>query len=135
MKQNKKYWIRCSSIPAVCDFKFPQCLEIFKIAEKIWRLLRHFLRYFFFLLKELRNCNLRINLCVVIILFNTGLYKSAFATYLFGKLVVLSFCAFCAYFFCREFDVIFLHFYNIYIIIVYVLGVRCFCSQLLEVVC
>ena len=38
-------------------------------------------------------------LCVVIILFNTGLYKSVFSTYLFGKLIVLSFCAYCVYFF------------------------------------
>ena len=66
---------------------------------------------------------------MVIILFNTGSYKSLFSTYLFGKLVVLSFCAFCVYFFCAEFDVIFLNFYNICIIIVYIVGVKCFCSN------
>ena len=43
-----------------------------------------------------------------IISFNTGLHKSAFSTYLFGKLVVLSFCTFCVYFSCVEFNVIFL---------------------------
>ena len=46
--------------------------------------------------------------CAVIILLNKGLYKSAFSTYLFGKLVALPFCAFCVYFFCVKFDVIFL---------------------------
>ena len=67
--------------------------------------------------------------CAVIILFNTGLYKSAFSNYL---LIVLSFCAFCVYFWCVEFDVIFLKFYNICIIIVFTACVRCFCSHLLE---
>ena len=49
--------------------------------------------------------------CAVIILYNAGLYKSAFSTYLFKKLVVLSFCTFCAYFFCVELDVIVLTVY------------------------
>ena len=70
--------------------------------------------------------------CAVIILFNTGLYKSAFSNYL---LIVLSFCAFCVYFWCVEFDVIFLIFYNICIIIVFIACVRCFCSHLLEANC
>ena len=54
--------------------------------------------------------------CAVIILFNAGLYKSAFSTYLFRKLVVLSFCTFCAYFFCVEFDVIVLTVYIVCVI-------------------
>ena len=63
---------------------------------------------------------------MVIILFNTGLYKSVFSTYSFGKLV----CFFClsALFVitaCSEFDVLFINFCNIWIIIIYivVLGV------------
>ena len=71
--------------------------------------------------------------CAIIILFNIGQYKSAFSTYSFGKLVVLSFCAFCVYFFCVELDAIFLNLYNICIIIVYMAGVKCFCSQLLVI--
>ena len=35
--------------------------------------------------------------CVVIILFNTGLQKSVFSIYSFGKLVFLSFCILCVY--------------------------------------
>ena len=73
--------------------------------------------------------------CAVFIMFNTGLYRSAFSTYLFEKPVVLSFCAVCVYFFCVEFDVIFLTLYNVCIIIVYRVRVRCFCSHLLEVIC
>ena len=72
---------------------------------------------------------------VVIILFNTGLNKSACSTYLFKKLVVLSFCAFCVYFFCVEFDAIFLNVYNICINIVFIVCVRCFCSHLPEAIC
>ena len=73
--------------------------------------------------------------CAVIILFNTGLSKSAFSTYLFRKLVVLSYCTFCVYILCIECDVIFLNFNNICIIIVYIVCVWCFCSQLLEAIC
>ena len=51
--------------------------------------------------------------CVVIILCNTGLYNSAFSAYLFRKLVLLPFCAFCVHFFFVEFDVIFGNFQNI----------------------
>ena len=67
------------------------------------------------------------DLSAVIILFNMGLYKPAFCTYLFGNLVVLSFsafCVFCVYFFCVEFDVIFLNCYNICEIVVYIQGLR-----------
>ena len=47
--------------------------------------------------------------CVVIILFNSGLYKSAFFTDSFGKLVFL--CTFCVfYLFCVELDAIFINF-------------------------
>ena len=69
--------------------------------------------------------------CAIISFFNTGLYKSAFSTYLFGE-IVLSSCAFRVFFLCAEFDTIFLNFYNICITIVYIVGVRCFCSHLLE---
>lgn len=34
---------------------------------------------------------------VVVNLFNTGFYKSAFSTYSFGKLVLMCFCIFCAF--------------------------------------
>ena len=57
--------------------------------------------------------------CPFIILFNTGLCKSALCNYLFKKLAVLSFYAFCVYFFRAKFDVIFLNVYNICIMIVY----------------
>ena len=77
-------------------------------------------------LKELRNC---------IFTRFTGLCKSAFSTYLFGKLVVLTFCAFSVCFFCIELDVIFLNFYNICVIIVSIVCVRCFYSHLLEAIC
>ena len=64
--------------------------------------------------------------CVVIILLNTGLYKSAFSTNSFRKLIFLSFCAFCLCFLlalCRlRFN---LHkLCNICIINIYVVGVR-----------
>ena len=51
--------------------------------------------------------------CVVIILVNTGLYKSAFPTYSFENLVfrLSVFCIF--YFFCFELDVIFGDFQNL----------------------
>ena len=70
--------------------------------------------------------------CAVSILLNKSLYKSAFSTYIFGKLVALPFCTFCVYFFCVKFDVIFLKFYNI---IIYIVRVRCFCSHLIEAIC
>ena len=63
---------------------------------------------------------------MVIILFNKSLYKSAFSTYLFRKLVVLCFSAFWIYFFCVEFDVIFLNFNNICIVIVYMVALDVF---------
>ena len=50
------------------------------------------------------------------------------------KTIFLSFCVFCVYFFCMKFDVI-LNFFNISIMIVYIVGVRCFCSHLLEANC
>ena len=71
-------------------------------------------------------------LCAAITLFNTGLHKFAFSTHLFGKLVILSFCTFCVYFFYVELDVIFLNIYNTCIIIV---CVRCFCSLFLDAIC
>ena len=47
--------------------------------------------------------------CVVIILFNMGLYKSVFSMDSFGKLVFLSFRAFCVFrLLCIEFNLIFL---------------------------
>ena len=46
--------------------------------------------------KELRNCTLYI-IRVVIILFSTGLYKSAFSSYSFGKNRFSSFCVFVFY--------------------------------------
>ena len=58
-----------------------------------------------------------------------------FSTNLFDKLVVLYFCSFCVYFFCVEFDVIFLNFHNICVIIVFIVGVKCFCSHLLKAIC
>ena len=66
--------------------------------------------------------------CVVIILFNKGLCKSVFSTYSFGRLV------FCLYAFfvitaCSEFDVLFINFCNICIIIIYIVGITCFCSH------
>ena len=70
---------------------------------------------------------------VVIILFNT--VWSAFSNFLLRKLIALSFCAFCVYFWCAEFDVIFLNFYNTCIFIVYIVCIRCFCSHLLEANC
>ena len=84
------------------------------------------------------------DLSAVIILFNMGLYKPAFCTYLFGNLVVLSFsafCVFCVYFFCVEFDVIFLNCYNICEIVVYIQGLRhdiksvCVCVCMCVCVC
>ena len=61
--------------------------------------------------------------CVVIILFNTGLYKSVFSTYSFGKLF---FCLSVLFVFsaCSEFDVIFMNVCDICIIIIYIVGVR-----------
>ena len=61
--------------------------------------------------------------CVVIILFNTGLHKSVFSTYSFGKLV---FCLSALFVFssCSEFDVIFINYCNICIIIIDITGVR-----------
>ena len=64
--------------------------------------------------------------CVVIVLFNTGLYKSVFSTYSFGRQVFLSFCAFSV---CFEFKVIFINFYNICIITIHIVGVRFSCSH------
>ena len=62
--------------------------------------------------------------------FSTGLYKTAFSTYLYGKLAALSFCTFCVYVFCVESDVV----YNICIIIVYIECVKCFGSHMLEAI-
>ena len=59
----------------------------------------------------------------IIILFNT--FWPAFSNLLLRKLIALSFCAFCVYFWCAEFDVIFLNFYNTCIIIVYIVCIRC----------
>ena len=61
--------------------------------------------------------------CVVIILFSTRLYQSVFSTYSFGKLV---FCLSALFMFsaCSEFDVTVLNFYDICIIIIYIVGVR-----------
>ena len=62
--------------------------------------------------------------CVVVILFNMSLYKSAFSDYFFGKPVfhLFVFCVFCLL--CFEFDVIFKILYNIFAIIVYI-GSKC----------
>ena len=59
--------------------------------------------------------------CVVIILFNKGLYKSAFCTYSFEKLV---FCLSTKTVFstCSEFDEIFINFYDICLVIIYIEG-------------
>ena len=66
---------------------------------------------------------------MVIILFNTGLYKSVFSTHSFGKLV---FCLSALFVItvCSEFDALFTNFCNICIIIIYIVGVECFCSHL-----
>ena len=54
--------------------------------------------------------------CVVIILFITDLYKFTISTYYFEKTSFL-FCVFCLI--CFELAVIFIDFYNIFIIIIY----------------
>ena len=65
--------------------------------------------------------------CVVIILlflfYFTGLHKSVFSNYSFGKLV---FCLSALFVFssCSEFDVIFINYCNICIIIIDIIGVR-----------
>ena len=63
----------------------------------------------------------------VVILFNMDLYKSVFSTYSFQKQVFFFFFfvflrAFCV--FCSEFDAIFMNFWNICIIMIYIVGVR-----------
>ena len=59
-----------------------------------------------------------------------------FVSYILARIVVaFFFWAFFVYCFCVELDVIFLKFYNICIIIVYIVGIRCFCSHLLEAIC
>ena len=58
--------------------------------------------------------------CAVIILFIMGLYKSAFSTDSFGNLVF----AFLGFLHCVKFDVAFIHFHNICMIIVLLVGVR-----------
>ena len=62
---------------------------------------------FYFTLKELGNCTLR-----TITLLNTGLYKSVFSTYSFGKLV-LCLCARFVFSARSEFEVIFINFCNL----------------------
>ena len=66
--------------------------------------------------------------CAVIILFNTGLYKSAFSIYSFGKLVFVSFWAFLCFLsvMCRIWCNLHKHLYD------YFLSTLCFCSQKLE---
>ena len=56
---------------------------------------------------------------VIIILFNTDSYNSAFSTYSFKRLVsfLSVFCFFCL--FCFKFDAIFIDFLYIFVIIVY----------------
>ena len=61
--------------------------------------------------------------CVVDILFNTSLYKSVFSVYSFGKLVFCLSVLF-VFFACSEFKVIFKNFCNIWINMIYVVGVR-----------
>ena len=69
----------------------------FKMLNLYSRLLFHRNLFINKLLKELQNCILGTSPCVVIILFNTGLYRAGFSACSFGKLVFLSFCAFCDY--------------------------------------
>ena len=66
---------------------------------------------------------------MVIILFNTGLQKTIFCAYSFGKLV---FCLSAPIVItaCSEFDVLFKNFCNICIIIICIVGVTCFRSHL-----
>ena len=59
--------------------------------------------------------------CVVIILFNTGLYNSAFFTYSFGKLVFWISALF-VFFVCKLYKLY--KPYNVCIIIVCIVGVR-----------
>ena len=80
----------------------------------------HKSRYSGLLLKGATKFYFTHDSCVVIILFNTGLYKSVFSTYSFGKLVFLSLCLFCV--FCCLFWI--WRNLNIYIIIIYIVGVR-----------
>ena len=62
---------------------------------------------------------------MIITLFNMGFWKSAFATYAFVKLIFcLSALFVFSAVFCVEFDVILVNFYNIYTIIVFIVGVR-----------
>ena len=67
--------------------------------------------------------------CVVIILFNTGLYKSVFYLF-FWK--TSSFCLSVLFVFtaCSNFDELFINFSNICIIIIFIVGVRCFYHHL-----
>ena len=73
--------------------------------------------------------------CTVIILFNTGLYKSAFSIYSFGKLVFVAFCLLGI-----EFDVIFINFVTfVWLLFIiyydyYCLSTLCFSSQQLETI-
>ena len=64
--------------------------------------------------ERVRNFKLRICSCVIIILSNTGLYKSVLFTGSLGKLVFLSSCAFYIfYLLCVKLDVIFINFVTI----------------------
>ena len=54
----------------------------------------------FHFLKGATKSNFTHYSCVVIVLFNTSLYRSAFSTVSFGKLFFKSFCVFCV--FCFE---------------------------------
>ena len=66
----------------------------FKMLNLYSRLLFHRNLFINKLLKELQNCILGTSPCVVIILFNTGLYKAVFSAYSFGKLVFFVFLRF-----------------------------------------
>ena len=61
---------------------------------------------------------------MVIILFYTGLSKTIFFTYSFGKLVFFCLSAFFVFSACSEFNKISINLCNICIIIIYIVGVR-----------
>ena len=73
--------------------------------------------------------------CAAIIWCSTGLYKSAFSTSLFRKLVFCLSALFVLTSSVSNSTQYCLNFYIIWIIIVYIVGVRCFCFYLLKAIC
>ena len=75
-------------------------LLFFTYAFSLFHFMENFWEVFYFinsLFKGAMKLYFMHYLCVVIILFNTGLYKSAFSPDTFGKLFCLSFLSFCAF--------------------------------------